>query len=113
MIGFRDPDGIRPLVLGDLDGAPVLASETCALDIVGATFVRDIQPGEMVILDERGARIAQAGPPRQAGGAALCIFEFIYFARPDSRMDGSRAPRARACGWASSSRARRPPRPTS
>ncbi len=88
VIAFRDPDGIRPLVLGDLDGAPVVASETCALDIVGATFVCDIQPGQMVILDERGARIAQAQPARQGGGAALCIFEFIYFARPDSKMDG-------------------------
>ena len=88
VIAFRDPDGIRPLVLGDLDGAPVIASETCALDIVGATFVCDIQPGQLVILDELGARIAQAQPARQGGGAALCIFEFIYFARPDSRMDG-------------------------
>jgi amidophosphoribosyltransferase len=88
VIGFRDPDGIRPLVLGDLDGSPVLASETCAFDIVGARTVREIEPGEMAILDERGARVVQAVPARQGGGAALCIFEFIYFARPDSRMDG-------------------------
>jgi amidophosphoribosyltransferase len=88
VIGFRDPDGIRPLVLGDLDRSPVLASETCAFDIIGATTVREIEPGEMAILDERGARVAQAVPARQGGGAALCIFEFIYFARPDSRMDG-------------------------
>ncbi len=88
IIAFRDPDGIRPLVLGDLDGNPVVASETCALDIVGAAFVCDIEPGQMVILDADGPRVAQAQPTRQSGGAALCIFEFIYFARPDSRMDG-------------------------
>ncbi len=88
VIGFRDPDGIRPLVLGDMDGSPVLASESCALDIVGAPLVREIQPGEMAILDDDGVRVVQAVPARQGGGAALCIFEFIYFARPDSRMDG-------------------------
>jgi amidophosphoribosyltransferase len=88
VIGFRDPDGIRPLVLGDMDGAPVLASETCALDIVGATLVREIEAGQMAILSAEGVEVVQAVPARQAGGAALCIFEFIYFARPDSRMDG-------------------------
>jgi amidophosphoribosyltransferase len=87
VIGFRDPDGIRPLVLGDLDGAPVLASESCALDIIGARLVTDIKPGQMAILDQDGVRVVQAQPVRQPGGAALCIFEFIYFARPDSRMD--------------------------
>jgi amidophosphoribosyltransferase len=87
MIGFRDPDGIRPLVLGDLDGQPVLASETCALDIVGATLVRDIAPGEIVVCDEDGVRFV----PMAADGEhrpALCVFEYIYFARPDSRLDG-------------------------
>jgi amidophosphoribosyltransferase len=88
VIGFRDPDGIRPLVLGDLDGAPVLASETCALDILGARFVSDIEPGQLAVLDQDGVRIVQAQPPRQPSGSALCIFEFIYFARPDSQMDG-------------------------
>ena len=88
VIGFRDPDGIRPLVLGDMDGAPVLASETCALDIVGATLVREIEAGQMAILSADGVEVVQAVPARQGGGAALCIFEFIYFARPDSRMDG-------------------------
>ena len=88
VIAFRDPDGIRPLVLGDLDGAPVVASETCAFDIVGARYVCDIEPGQMAILDHHGPRVAQAQPVRQGGGAALCIFEFIYFARPDSKMDG-------------------------
>ncbi len=88
VIGFRDPDGIRPLVLGDLDGSPVLASETCALDIVGATLVRELEAGQMAILSTTGVEVVQAVPARQVGGAALCIFEFIYFARPDSRMDG-------------------------
>jgi amidophosphoribosyltransferase len=87
LIGFRDPDGIRPLVLGDLDGAPVLASETPALDIVGATLVRELRPGEMAICSGDGARVEQAVAPR-GSGEALCIFEHIYFARPDARMGG-------------------------
>jgi amidophosphoribosyltransferase len=87
VIGFRDPDGIRPLVLGDLDGHPVLASETPALDIIGATAVRELEPGELVILDANGVHIEQAVAPRR-GGEALCVFEHIYFARPDARMSG-------------------------
>jgi amidophosphoribosyltransferase len=66
----------------------VLSSETCALDIVGATFVRELEAGQMAILSTAGVEVVQAVPARQGGGAALCIFEFIYFARPDSRMDG-------------------------
>jgi amidophosphoribosyltransferase len=87
VIGFRDPDGIRPLVLGDLDGHPVLASETPALDIIGASAVRELKPGELVILDAHGVHIEQAVEPRR-GGEALCVFEHIYFARPDARMSG-------------------------
>jgi amidophosphoribosyltransferase len=87
VIGFRDPDGIRPLVLGDLDGRPVLASETPALDIIGATVVRELEPGELVICDASGVHIEQAVEPRR-GGEALCVFEHIYFARPDARMSG-------------------------
>jgi amidophosphoribosyltransferase len=87
VIGFRDPDGIRPLVLGDLDGHPVLASETPALDIIGAKEVRELEPGELVILDANGVHIEQAVVPRR-GGEALCVFEHIYFARPDARMSG-------------------------
>jgi amidophosphoribosyltransferase len=87
LIGFRDPDGIRPLVLGDLDGAPVLASETPALDIVGATLVRELEPGELVVCSGDGVHVEQAVPPRR-GGEALCVFEHIYFARPDASMDG-------------------------
>ncbi len=92
LIGFRDPDGIRPLVLGDLDGHPVLASETCALDIVGATFVRDVLPGEIVVLTDSGVKSILAEEPR---APALCVFEFIYFARPDSKLDGLHLHRTR------------------
>ncbi len=85
VIGFRDPDGIRPLVLGDLGGSPVLASESCALDIVGATAVRDIEPGEIVVCSRDGV---QAIAPLDPHHPALCVFEFIYFARPDTKLDG-------------------------
>jgi amidophosphoribosyltransferase len=83
--GFRDPDGIRPLVVGRLGDAFVLASETCALDIIGATFERELHAGELVVIDDNGPRYLQAVPPRSG---SLCIFEFIYFARPDSEMQG-------------------------
>ncbi len=85
LIGVRDPLGIRPLVLGDLDGQPVLASETCALDIIGAKFVRDIEHGEMVVIDHRGIRSLKPFPAQQA---RPCIFEYVYFARPDSVVNG-------------------------
>jgi len=85
MIGARDPLGIRPLVLGDLDGKPVLASETCALDMIGAEFVRDIEHGEVVVCDETGVR---AFRPFPAVRARPCLFEYVYFARPDSVMNG-------------------------
>lgn len=86
MIGCRDPYGIRPLILGDLDGAVILASETCALDIIGAHFVREVEPGEMVVVTERGVeslRPFDKRPPR------FCIFEYVYFARPDSVYAGT------------------------
>jgi amidophosphoribosyltransferase len=85
LIGVRDPLGIRPLVLGDLDGKPVLASETCALDIIGAKFVRDIEHGELVIIDHDGV---QSLKPFPAERARPCIFEYVYFARPDSVVNG-------------------------
>ena len=85
LIGVRDPLGIRPLVLGDLDGKPVLASETCALDIVGAKFVRDIEHGEMVVISEEGIDSIKLFP---AAKARPCIFEYVYFARPDSVVNG-------------------------
>jgi amidophosphoribosyltransferase len=85
MIGCRDPLGVRPLVLGDLDGAPILASESCALDIIGARFVRDIEPGEMVIITADGIEsLHPFGPAR----SRFCIFEYVYFARPDSSVEG-------------------------
>jgi amidophosphoribosyltransferase len=92
LFAFRDPHGFRPLVLGDLDGDPVVASETCALDLVGADFVREVAPGELLLVSEDGVESRQAVPP---GGGALCIFEFFYLARPDSRLEGAEVHAAR------------------
>jgi amidophosphoribosyltransferase len=86
LVGFRDPHGFRPLALGRLDDDSVLASETCALDLVGAELDREIAPGELVAIDERGVRSRHVLP--QANGGALCLFEFIYLARPDTRLAG-------------------------
>ena len=85
LVGARDPLGIRPLVLGELDGCPILASETCALDIIGAKYVRDIENGEVVVFDETGV---QSLKPFPAVAPRPCIFEYIYFARPDSMVGG-------------------------
>ncbi|OFW89226.1 MAG: amidophosphoribosyltransferase [Alphaproteobacteria bacterium RIFCSPHIGHO2_12_FULL_45_9] len=85
MMGVRDPNGFRPLVLGRLDSAYILASETCALDIIGAEFVRDIEPGELVVITEQGI---QSHRPLVAANHSFCIFEYIYFARPDSIIEG-------------------------
>jgi len=85
LIGARDPLGIRPLVLGKLDGCPILASETCALDIIGAQYVRDVENGEVLIFDEDGAHTHKPFPPVPP---RPCIFEYIYFARPDSILGG-------------------------
>ena len=86
LVGFRDPYGFRPLALGVIGGDYVLASETCALDLVGAELEREIAPGELVAIDERGLRSRQALP--LANGGALCLFEFIYLARPDTTLGG-------------------------
>ena len=86
LVGFRDPHGIRPLALGRLGGDWVLASETCALDLVGARFEREVRPGELVVIDEHGLTAVQALPEARQ---ALCIFEHVYFARPDSTLAGS------------------------
>ncbi len=85
VIGIRDPHGFRPLCLGKINDSHVLASESCALDLVEAEFVREIEPGEIVIISPDGMRSIRtpAAPQR-----AFCIFEFIYFARPDSTIDG-------------------------
>jgi len=86
LVGFRDPDGIRPLSLGRLGDDWVLASESCAFDLLGAELVRDVEPGELVVVDRDGLRSLHALEPR--GKGALCIFELIYFARPDSHLAG-------------------------
>jgi amidophosphoribosyltransferase len=86
LVAFRDPHGVRPLVIGRLDDAGwCVASETCALDQIGARFERDVRPGEAVRVTAGGIESRQAVP---SAGAKLCIFEHIYFARPDSQMDG-------------------------
>jgi amidophosphoribosyltransferase len=85
LIGVRDPLGVRPLALGRLDGAYMLASETCAFDILGADFVRDVAPGEMVVIDADGLRSLHPFPPMPH---RFCIFEYVYFARPDSEVEG-------------------------
>ncbi|MFC3070212.1 amidophosphoribosyltransferase [Phenylobacterium soli] len=85
LIGIRDPLGIRPLVLGDLDGKAVLASETCALDMIGASFVRDVENGEMIVIDQDGVQSLKPFPAKRA---RPCIFEYVYFARPDSVVNG-------------------------
>jgi amidophosphoribosyltransferase len=85
LVGARDPLGIRPLVMGKLDGAYILASETCALDIIGAKYVRDIENGEVVIIDDKGIHSHKPFPPMQP---RPCIFEYIYFSRPDSIVGG-------------------------
>ncbi len=86
LLAFRDPLGFRPLVLGRLGDGWVVASETCALDLVGADFEREIAPGELLIAGEDGVESVQAVPRPERG--ALCIFEFFYLARPDSRLSG-------------------------
>jgi amidophosphoribosyltransferase len=85
LVGARDPLGIRPLVLGDLDGHPILTSETCALDIIGAKFVRDAENGEVLVFDEDGMQSHKPFPPM---APRPCIFEYIYFSRPDSIVGG-------------------------
>lgn len=81
LVAVRDPFGFRPLVLGHLRDAPVVASETCALDLINAQFLREIEPGEMILINENGVQSFKPFPQKQHH---QCIFEFIYFARPDS-----------------------------
>jgi amidophosphoribosyltransferase len=88
----RDPQGIRPLVLGRLEHGWVVASETAALDIVGASFIREIDPGELIAVDENGLRAQQFAEPAPKG----CLFEFVYLARPDTMITGQRVQRVRA-----------------
>jgi amidophosphoribosyltransferase len=85
LIGVRDKHGLRPLVIGRRGNGYVLASETCALDTIGASFVRDVEPGEIIIIDAEGMRSLNC---RTTEEKAVCVFEYVYFARPDSIMDG-------------------------
>jgi amidophosphoribosyltransferase len=92
LVAFRDPNGIRPLSLGRIGDDWVVASETCALDLVGAATIRDVRPGEVVAVDADGLRSVQALPESRG---ALCIFEHVYFARPDSTLAGTEVHGAR------------------
>lgn len=85
LIGARDPFGFRPLCIGKRDGAYILSSESCALDTVGAEFIRDVEPGEIVTITPEGI---SSDKSLMTGSHAKCIFEYIYFARPDSYIDG-------------------------
>ncbi len=85
LIGVRDPFGVRPLLIGRLDGAYMLASESVALDILNAELVRDVAPGELVVIDADGLRSYQPFPPARR---RFCVFEYVYFARPDSTVEG-------------------------
>jgi amidophosphoribosyltransferase len=87
LIGVRDPNGFRPLCLGKFDEGWVLASETPALDVIGAHMVRELEPGEMVVIDADGCRSYYPFPAERVD-PRLCVFEFVYFARPDSRLYG-------------------------
>jgi amidophosphoribosyltransferase len=88
LIGARDPLGIRPLVLGELDGCPILASETCALDIIGARYVRDVENGEVIVVTEPNIGKIESIKPFPPMAPRPCIFEYIYFSRPDSIVGG-------------------------
>jgi len=99
LYGVRDPLGVRPLCLGKLDGGWVLSSESCALDHIGAQLIRDIEPGEIVVINTKGIRSYK--DRRNSTKRALCIFEYIYFARPDSMISGRRVYSAREAMGAS------------
>ena len=92
LIGVRDPLGIRPLILGQVGDAYILASETCALDIIGAEYIRDLAPGELVVIDKSGISSQMITTEKQS---RFCIFEYIYFARPDSTLEGRSVYQAR------------------
>ncbi len=92
LIGVRDPLGVRPLVLGQLADSYILASESCAFDIIGAEYVRDIEPGELIVIDEEGLRSHFPFPPMPS---RFCVFEYIYFSRPDSIVEGTSVYEAR------------------
>ena len=91
LVAFRDPHGFRPLCIGEIEGGYAVSSETCGLDIIGARFLREIEPGEVVVIDDEGLKSYHGESPRRA----LCVFEYVYFARPDSRFDGREVADAR------------------
>ena len=95
LIALRDPKGMRPLCMGHLGKSTVFASESCALDSIGASFDRDVRPGELIVVDESGERVMESGINPDASKCALCVFEHIYFARPDSVIDGQSVYQAR------------------
>ncbi len=98
LIGARDPNGIRPLCIGKLNGSYIIASETCALDILSAEFIRDVEPGEMVVIDEEVVKtgiIKSYKVSTDSKESKHCIFEYIYFSRPDSRVFGSNVDKMR------------------
>lgn len=93
LIALRDPQGFRPFCIGKTEeGSWVVSSESCGLDVVGAEFIRDIKPGEMVVMDDSGLKSYEFAKPQKR---ASCIFEYIYFARPDSTIDGQSVHAAR------------------
>jgi amidophosphoribosyltransferase len=85
LVAFRDPHGFRPLCIGEVEGGYAVSSETCGLDIIGSEFLREIEPGEVVVIDDEGLKSYRGEEARRA----LCVFEYVYFARPDSRFDGT------------------------
>lgn len=95
LIALRDPKGMRPLCMGRIGESVVFASESCALDSIGAEFVRDVQPGELIVAEPEGVRCLTAGVNHDPASCAMCIFEHIYFARPDSVIDGQSVYQAR------------------
>jgi amidophosphoribosyltransferase len=91
LVAFRDPHGFRPLCIGEVEGGYAVSSETCGLDIIGARFLREVAPGEVVVIDDSGLTSYRGESPRPA----LCVFEYVYFARPDSCFDGREVAGAR------------------
>lgn len=92
LIAARDENGLRPLCLGELNGAYVFASESCAFDTIGAKFIRDVKPGEIIVIDENGMRTIEKHCGKKC---RMCVFEYVYFARPDSVIEGSSVHEAR------------------
>ena len=91
LVAFRDPHGFRPLCIGEMEDGYAVSSETCGLDIIGAEFLREVEPGEVVVIDDEGLKSYRAEEARRS----LCVFEYVYFARPDSRFDGREIAHAR------------------